>query len=165
MFDIDASKILVVGVVALLVIGPKDLPRVLRTVGHTVGKMRRMAAEFQNQFMEAIKEADLEDVRKEISSINESARIDTTFDPAAVMRQEVTAAVEGPDEIGHSVIDLTGTVDATAPAPNQQIAAAAQEPPAKEPPPSSAGVANEARRDADAIASGVGEAVGQGDRG
>ena len=55
MFDIDAGKILVVGVVALLVIGPKDLPRVLRTVGQTVGKMRRMAAEFQNQFAEAIK--------------------------------------------------------------------------------------------------------------
>jgi sec-independent protein translocase protein TatB len=108
MFDIDAGKILVVGVVALLVIGPKDLPRVLRTVGQTVGKMRRMASEFQNQFMEAIKEAEFEDLKKEISAIEESAKIDANFDPVSLMREEVTSAVETPKEIGHSTIDLTG---------------------------------------------------------
>src|SRR5580693_7986261 len=107
MFDLDAGKILVVG--ALLVIGPKDLPRVLRTVGQTVGRMRRMAAEFQNQFAEAIKEADLEDVKKEFTAIRDSANIDTSFDAASIMREEITAAVEGPKEIGHSTIDLTGT--------------------------------------------------------
>ena len=47
MFDLDASKLIVVGIVALAVIPPKDLPRVMRTVGQTIGKMRRMAAEFQ----------------------------------------------------------------------------------------------------------------------
>jgi len=109
MFDIDAGKILVVGVVALLVIGPKDLPRVLRTVGNTVGRMRRMASEFQNQFMEAIKEADLEDVKKEFTAIRESAAIDTSFDAASIMRDEITSAVDGRQEIGHSTIDLTGT--------------------------------------------------------
>jgi sec-independent protein translocase protein TatB len=107
MFDIDAGKILVVGVVALLVIGPKDLPRVLRTVGQTVGKMRRMAAEFQNQFAEAIKEADLEDVKKEFSAIRDSANIDTSFDAASLMRDEITTAVEGPKDIGQSTVDLT----------------------------------------------------------
>jgi sec-independent protein translocase protein TatB len=109
MFDIDAGKILVVGVVALIVIGPKDLPRVLRTVGQTVGKMRRMASEFQNQFMEAIKEADLEDVKKEFSAIRDAAGIDTALDPATLMRDEMTSAVEGPKTIGHSTVDLTGT--------------------------------------------------------
>jgi sec-independent protein translocase protein TatB len=109
MFDLDAGKILVVGVVALLVIGPKDLPRVLRTVGSTVGKMRRMASEFQNQFMEAIKEADLEDVKKEFSAIRDSANIDTSFDAASIMREEITTAVDGPRDVGHSTIDLTGT--------------------------------------------------------
>jgi sec-independent protein translocase protein TatB len=108
MFDIDAGKILVVGVVALLVIGPKDLPRVLRTVGQTVGKMRRMAAEFQNQFAEAIKEADLEDVKKEFSAIRDSAAIDTSFDAASLMRDEITNAVQGPKDIGQSTVDLTG---------------------------------------------------------
>ena len=117
MFDIDAGKILVVGVVALLVIGPKDLPRVLRTVGQTVGKMRRMAAEFQNQFAEAIKEADLEDVKKEFSAIRDSAAIDTSFDAASLMRDEITNAVQGPKDIGQSTVDLTGA------APMKEIAA------------------------------------------
>src|ERR1700689_656093 len=127
MFDIDAGKILVVGVVALLVIGPKDLPRVLRTVGQTVGKMRRMASEFQNQFMEAIKEADLEDVKKEISAINESAKIDSAFDPASLMRQEITTAVEGPREIGQSVIDLTAAEGAVPKPATGEVAEPAHE--------------------------------------
>jgi sec-independent protein translocase protein TatB len=114
MFDLDAGKILVVGVVALIVIGPKDLPRVLRTVGQTVGRMRRMAAEFQNQFAEAIKEADLEEVKKEFSALQESAKIDTSFDAASIMREEITTAVEGPKEIGHSTIDLAGEAGAGA---------------------------------------------------
>ena len=53
MFDFDIGKLMVVGIVALAVIPPKDLPRVMRTVGQVVGKMRRMAAEFQGQFMDA----------------------------------------------------------------------------------------------------------------
>ena len=129
MFDLDVSKMLVVGVVALIVIGPKDLPRVLRTVGQTVGRMRRMAAEFQNQFAEAIKEAELEDVKKEFTAIRDSANIDTSFDAASIMREEITAAVEGPKEIGHSTIDLTGTgpAPATETAPPAPVDAAPQE--------------------------------------
>jgi sec-independent protein translocase protein TatB len=141
MFDIDAGKILVVGVVALLVIGPKDLPRVLRTVGQTVGKMRRMATEFQNQFMEAIKEADLEDVKKEFSAIRDSTNIDTSFDAASLMRDEITTAVEGPKGIGQSTIDLTGTGamkeipagSLGAPAQESTSLAAAETPPAPAP--------------------------------
>ncbi len=166
MFDIDAGKILVVGVVALLVIGPKDLPRVLRTVGQTVGKMRRMATEFQNQFMEAIKEADLEDVKKEISAINESAKIDTAFDPASMMRQEITTAVEGPREIGQSVIDLTGAEAAAARTGTASIAEPAPELAAPEslrlePTPAD----DHAPVSDRTVASGPAEVVGQGDRG
>jgi sec-independent protein translocase protein TatB len=166
MFDIDAGKILVVGVVALLVIGPKDLPRVLRTVGQTVGKMRRMATEFQNQFMEAIKEADLEDVKKEISAINESAQIDGSFDPASIMRSEITSAVEAPHDIGQSVIDLTG---GTAPAQTEtaEIATATPDPAAAAAIASGPAPADklEARASDGEVAHGAGEAVGQGDRG
>lgn len=166
MFDIDAGKILVVGVVALLVIGPKDLPRVLRAVGKTVGQMRRMATEFQNQFMEAIKEADLEDVKKEISAINESAKIDGSFDPASLMRHEITAAVEGPGEIGQSVIDLTGAPDASAPAQIKEIAAPAHDPTTQESlSPAPAPDKIEAQQSEAAIARSAGEAVRQGDGG
>jgi sec-independent protein translocase protein TatB len=97
MFDFDPGKILVFGIVALAVIPAKDLPRVLRTVGKYVGQMRRMAADFQGQFMDAMKEADLESVKKEIEAINaEASKIDTSFDPAALMRDNMTKAVEGP---------------------------------------------------------------------
>jgi sec-independent protein translocase protein TatB len=98
MFDLDVSKMLIVGIVALAVIPPKDLPRVMRTVGQTVGRVRRMAAEFQGQFMEAIREvereADLDSVKKEFQAINDQAKIDTSFDPVGLVRDDVTKAVQ-----------------------------------------------------------------------
>jgi sec-independent protein translocase protein TatB len=104
MFDLDVSKMIIVGIVALAVIPPKDLPRVMRTVGQTLGKMRRMAAEFQGQFMEAMREvereADLDSVKKEFQAINDQAKIDTSFDPVGMMREDITKAVEPPAEIG-----------------------------------------------------------------
>jgi sec-independent protein translocase protein TatB len=97
MFDLDISKMIIVGIVALAVIPPKDLPRVMRTVGQTIGRMRRMATEFQGQFMEAMREvereADLESVKKEFQAINDQAKIDTTFDPVGIMREDMTKAV------------------------------------------------------------------------
>ena len=98
MFDLDISKMIIVGIVALAVIPPKDLPRVMRTVGQTLGKMRRMAAEFQGQFMEAMREvereADLDSVKKEFQAISDQAKIDTSFDPVGMVRDDVTKAAE-----------------------------------------------------------------------
>ncbi len=108
MFDLDVGKMLIVGIVALAVIPPKDLPRVMRTVGQTVGKMRRMAAEFQGQFMDAIREvereADLESVKKEFAAIGEQAKVDAAFDPVGMMRDDMTKSVQSPVEIGKSEI-------------------------------------------------------------
>lgn len=72
MFDIAWSEMVLIGAVALVVIGPKDLPRVLRTVGQTVGKVRRMAAEFQGQFNEAMREAELADLKKQVEDVGGS---------------------------------------------------------------------------------------------
>ncbi len=105
MFDFDIGKLMVVAIVALAVIPPKDLPRVMRTVGQVVGKMRRMAAEFQGQFMDAMREADLENVRKELEALNEKAKVDTSFDPAGMIRDEVTKAA-APHDIGASEVAL-----------------------------------------------------------
>jgi|HubBroStandDraft_5_1064220.scaffolds.fasta_scaffold196027_3 sec-independent protein translocase protein TatB len=106
MFDLDVSKMIIVGIVALAVIPPKDLPRVMRTVGQTLGKMRRMAAEFQGQFMDAMREvereADLESVKKEFQAINDQAKIDTSFDPVGMMREDMTKAVASPVEPGEA---------------------------------------------------------------
>jgi sec-independent protein translocase protein TatB len=73
MFDIGWSELMVIAVVAIVVIGPKDLPKAMRTVGRWSGKMRRMARDFQNQFNEALREAELDEVKKEVQSL---AKID-----------------------------------------------------------------------------------------
>lgn len=94
MFDFDIGKLIVFGIVALAVIPPKDLPRVMRTVGKYVGQMRRMAADFRGQFEAAIKEVELDSIKKEIDEINDAAKVDTSFDPAALMRDSIEKAAE-----------------------------------------------------------------------
>jgi sec-independent protein translocase protein TatB len=74
MFDIGWSELLVIAVVALIAIGPKELPGVLRNVGHWMGKVRRMAAEFQSQFQEAMREAEMDDLKKHADDLNNAAR-------------------------------------------------------------------------------------------
>ncbi|OYY83160.1 MAG: twin arginine-targeting protein translocase TatB [Rhizobiales bacterium 35-66-30] len=99
MFDIGWSELMLIGVVALIVIGPKELPSVLRTVGRTVTKLRRMAGEFQGQFQDALREADLSDMRSEIGNIAESAKSSfpgsDVFDPLRSIREEIRSTVEG----------------------------------------------------------------------
>ncbi|WP_131193832.1 Sec-independent protein translocase protein TatB [Lichenihabitans psoromatis] len=93
MFDFDAGKLLIIGVVALVVIGPKDLPRVLRQVGQAVGRLRRMASEFQGQFMDAMKEADIQDIRDEMAKMTSQADLKVHFDPVRDIQSELTNAV------------------------------------------------------------------------
>ena len=73
MFDIGWSEIAVIAVVALIAIGPKELPGVLRMVGQWMGKARRMAAEFQGQFQEAMREAEMADLKKTFDEVKEAA--------------------------------------------------------------------------------------------
>ncbi|SNY93645.1 sec-independent protein translocase protein TatB [Cohaesibacter sp. ES.047] len=69
MFDIGWSEILVIAIITVLVVGPKELPGLLRTVGKTIGNLRRMAGDFQNQFNEALREAELDDVKNAIGDV------------------------------------------------------------------------------------------------
>ena len=83
MFDVGWTKLLLIALVALIAIGPKELPAVLRNVGHWMGKIRRMAAEFQSQFQEAMREAEMEDVKKHADDLNSAVRsLTKPFDPA-----------------------------------------------------------------------------------
>lgn len=66
MFDFSSGELLLIAVAALVFIKPKDLPAVLRTVGQWTGKIRRMAGEFQDQFREAMREAEMADLKKDI---------------------------------------------------------------------------------------------------
>jgi len=83
MFDIAWSEMVLIGAVALVVIGPKDLPKALRTVGQTVGKIRRMASEFQGQFNEAMREAELADLKKQVEDVggSVSSALNNDFKP------------------------------------------------------------------------------------
>lgn len=98
MFDLDPGKLIVIAIVALIAIPSKDLPRVLRTLGQATGRMRRMAAEFQGQFMEALREAELSDLQKEIEETNKkimnNVEFDGAFDSMTEARKQIAGAVE-----------------------------------------------------------------------
>jgi sec-independent protein translocase protein TatB len=96
MFEFDAGKLIIIGIVALIVIGPKELPRVMRQVGHAVAKLRRMGAEFQAQFMEAMREADVEEIGAETRKFVENAKVDLGLNPLALVKAELTSALEQP---------------------------------------------------------------------
>lgn len=93
MFDLDAGKLLIIGIVALLVIPPKDLPSVMRQVGQMVGKLRRMASDFQSQFMEAIRDSEFDEVRKNVTELRDSATRAADYDPVAAVRDELKQAL------------------------------------------------------------------------
>ena len=73
MFDIGWSELLVIGVVAIVVVGPKELPRLMRTFGHYLGKVRHMAADFQRQFEEAVRDSEIDEVRKAMQDFHAQA--------------------------------------------------------------------------------------------
>ncbi|WP_442754027.1 Sec-independent protein translocase subunit TatA/TatB [Methylocystis sp. JAN1] len=140
MFDLDPGKLIVIGIVALIAIPSKDLPRVLRTLGQATGRMRRMAAEFQGQFMEAMREAELVDLKKEIEETNRaimaSAKLDGSFDPLTEARKQIAGAIEGEPK-AEKPAEAAKDDD-----PDDVMAAFGAAPP-PEPPPSEAGEAKE----------------------
>ncbi|MEQ1941013.1 Sec-independent protein translocase protein TatB [Mesorhizobium sp. VNQ89] len=69
MFEIGWTEMLVIAVIMIVVVGPKDLPKMLRTFGRTTAKLRSMAGDFQRQFNDALKEAELDDVKKSVDSL------------------------------------------------------------------------------------------------
>src|ERR1700761_6170542 len=73
MFDIGWSEFAVIAVVALIAIGPKELPGVLRMVGQWMGKARKMAGEFQGQFQEAMREDEMADLKDSFDEVRKAA--------------------------------------------------------------------------------------------
>jgi sec-independent protein translocase protein TatB len=83
MFDIASSEFLLVVLVALIVIGPKDLPKVLRVVGKWVGKARGVAAQFRSGFDEMVRQSELEELEKKWKAENERIMREHPADPRA----------------------------------------------------------------------------------
>ncbi len=98
MFDFEPGKLIIIGIVALIVIGPKDFPRVMRQLGQAVAKLRRMAAEFRGQFMEAMRDAEIEDMKADVGKLAESAKISASLDPLAEIKAGITSALEAADK-------------------------------------------------------------------
>jgi sec-independent protein translocase protein TatB len=94
MFDIGWSELVVIAVVALIAIGPKELPGVLRMVGQWMGKARRMAAEFQGQFQEAMREAEMAELKKGFDEVREAATSITTGNVMTSLQKDVNDALQ-----------------------------------------------------------------------
>src|SRR4051794_31694408 len=92
MIDVSWGHLVVIAVVALIVIGPRELPTVLRTVGQWTGKIRRMAADFQGQFQEALREAEVADLKQHFDDISSAAKDLPRFDPVGTIRKEIEEA-------------------------------------------------------------------------
>ncbi|MBX3506355.1 MAG: Sec-independent protein translocase protein TatB [Parvibaculum sp.] len=73
MFDLGWSELLLIVILAIIFVGPKDLPKLMRTVGQAIGKVRAMAREFQSSFDELARETELEELRKEVASLKNHA--------------------------------------------------------------------------------------------
>jgi sec-independent protein translocase protein TatB len=89
MFGLGWGEVVVIGIVALIAIGPKELPTVLRTVGQWMGKVRRMANEFQGQFNEALREAEFADLKKHADDITSSVNEFSNLDPLGDVQKDV----------------------------------------------------------------------------
>jgi sec-independent protein translocase protein TatB len=93
MFDIGWSELVVIAVVALIAIGPKELPGVLRMVGQWMAKARKMAAEFQGQFNEAMREAEMADLKKTFDDVKDAAKDLTSNNIMTSLQKDVSDAM------------------------------------------------------------------------
>ena len=94
MFDIGWSELVVIAVVALIAIGPKELPGVLRMVGQWMAKARKMASEFQGQFNEAMREAEMADLKKSFDEVKEAATGFTGGNIMTSLQKDVSDAMQ-----------------------------------------------------------------------
>lgn len=96
MLEVGWTEMLVIAIVMIVVVGPKDLPKMLRTFGRTAAKLRQMAGDFQQQFNEALKEAELDDVKKsvdELRGLNPAAQIKKQLNPFEKAAADVRAGL------------------------------------------------------------------------
>lgn len=91
MFDISWSELLILGLVTLIFVGPKELPRFLGTLGRYAGFVRRQANEFRAVFEQAMREAEMEEIKKEVRAVSEGVK--ASLDDVTREAQSVKAAV------------------------------------------------------------------------
>jgi sec-independent protein translocase protein TatB len=124
MFDISWTEFLLIGVVALIVIGPKELPAVMRSLGQWTRKIRSMAADFQNQFHEAMREAEMADLKQQVDDMASSVK---NYDPLKDARADVEAigkdldtSVKAPGTAAEVAKEAAATPESAAAPDNEQ---------------------------------------------
>lgn len=106
MFDLGWGELVVIGIVALIAIGPKELPTVLRSVGQMLAKVRRMANEFQGQFQEALREADIADLKKHADDIVSDV---SKYNPLTETQKDIEKTFTLPDPMADPAVPPSNT--------------------------------------------------------
>jgi len=130
MFEIGWSELPVIAVVALIAIGPKELPTVLRTLGQWMSKLRRMASEFQSQFQEVMREAEMVDLKKQADEMTSQAQSYANFDPISEVRRELESTQQ---QIESAMVDKAG-VEAPSPRSRRARMSPRRRRPSRQPP-------------------------------
>lgn len=135
MFDIGWTELVIIGVVALIVIGPRELPATLRTIGQAMTKLRRMASEFQSQFNDAMREAELDELRKQAEKLSGemTSTIGNPLEKAAGELQSMLDAPEKSEPSSSAPSPSEPSSSATEPAPAQTSESAESAPAPAEP--------------------------------
>ncbi len=115
MFDLGATELLVIGIVAIIVVGPKELPKMLRAFGQFVSKMRGMAREFQSMFEEAARDTGMDDMAKSVSDVKNFSVTDNLNEALAPISKE---AEDLKSELRADIPDEPASVE-TAKAPEE----------------------------------------------
>ncbi len=110
MFDFGWSELLIIAAVAIIVVGPKDLPRLMRSIGQYVGKAKNMARDLQNQFNDMAHQSELEEIRKSVSDIKDAnplKDLEDSLNPLATAGEDLNTALDNVTEreSGTSEID------------------------------------------------------------
>jgi sec-independent protein translocase protein TatB len=125
MFDIGWSEFVLIAVVALIAIGPKELPGVLRALGQWMGKARKMAAEFQSQFQEAMREAEMADLKKSFDEVREAASGFTGGNIMTSLQKDVTDAFKI-DDVDKPAAAIEPRAATAAETPKAELSAATE---------------------------------------
>lgn len=120
MFGIETSELMLLAVVALLVIGPKDLPRAMRFVGQWVGRARGMARHFRSGIDEMVRQAELEEMEKKWAEEN-----------ARIMAEHPPAPPEEADDVHYAMTPLPPPPDGIPATPAPASPTPRAEPPAQ----------------------------------
>lgn len=164
MLDIGWTELFVIGIILIVVVGPKDLPPMLRAFGRMTSNLRKMAGEFRSQFDEALRESDMEDVRKTIADVqklNPSNALRDAINPLRQMGNEIRSDLERSTRSEKPDVEARKVVEGVVPADQPAAVSVPQpamslpptppvfyEPPAQDAPGTAAGPAKAARKPA-----------------